>query len=202
MTEATEMAWVTPTSRLRRRVVLPPIGPVLTPVVGPPGSGSRFDPIGEVSDDEDEISVAEEVVWRGLDDVPHVLPLRNVNGQGDGEHLDEFWSKIGYPTAASRSWERKTAAATSGGQRARSSSPTRTVKPAGGGRPASSSPPVFRLPKPPMKMKAWKGPLPPRRITPPAMFADFVDVARVVSVPMMNDAGRLSRPAPRGKRCH
>jgi hypothetical protein len=125
--------------------------------------------------------VAEEVVWRGLDDVPHVLPLRNIDGQGDGEHVDEFWSKIGYPTAASRSWERKTAAATSGGQRARSSSPTRTVKPAGGGRPASSSPPVFRLPKLPVKMKAWKGPLPPRRITPPAVSADFVDVARVVS---------------------
>jgi hypothetical protein len=70
--------------------------------------------------------VAEEVAWRGLDDVPHVLPLRNVDGQGDGEHLDELWSKIGYPTAASRSWERKTAAATSGGQQARSSSPTRT----------------------------------------------------------------------------
>jgi hypothetical protein len=103
MSEATVTAWDTPACRPQRRLVLPPIGPVLALVVGSPGSGSRFELLSEVYEDEEEISVAEDVAWRGLEDEQRVLPLGNVDGQGDGERLEEFWSKIGFPSAESRS---------------------------------------------------------------------------------------------------
>jgi hypothetical protein len=85
MCEAIESAWVTPAARPRRRLVLPPLRPVLSPVIGSPVSGSRFDPIYEVSDDDDGISVAEEVAWCGLEDEPRVMPLRKDGGLDDGE---------------------------------------------------------------------------------------------------------------------
>jgi hypothetical protein len=37
--------------------------------------------------------------------------------------------------------------------------------------------PGLRLPKPQVRLKGWRGPLPPRRITPPTVFADFVEAA-------------------------
>jgi hypothetical protein len=44
MSEAADTALVTPVTRIRRRLVSPPIGPVLTPAAGSPGLGSRFLP--------------------------------------------------------------------------------------------------------------------------------------------------------------
>jgi hypothetical protein len=139
--------------------------------VNPQGSGSRFAPFGDVSDGENEISMAEEVAWPGLEDIPRVLPLGDAGGMGDGERLDDFWSKIGFPTAESRSWERKSIAGAVE-QRARSSSPAKSAAIVEGGR-TESAPPVFRMHKPSVKLKTWKGPLPPKRITPPAVLADF-----------------------------
>jgi hypothetical protein len=173
---------------------------VLTPVEGLQGSGSRFASIGDVSDEEGEILVAEEVAWRGLEDIPHVLPLGEVSGRGDDERLDEFWTNIGYPTAESRSWER-TAIAGSVGQRARSSSPARSVKFTEGEINASSAPPVFRLPKPPVKLKTWKGPLPPRRITPPAVLADFFPPVEVVSSARVEGEGLGTEAVGHGGSC-
>jgi hypothetical protein len=183
MSEGSVAIWGTPPARHpQRRLVLPPIFPVLTLVVASPGSGSRFGVLGEVSEEDGEISLAEEVAWRGLEDVPRVLPLGQGDGLSNGELLAEFWSKISYPTTESRSWERKAAAAEPvevlSGLRARSLSPARSEGLVAGRRPASSSPPGLRMPKPPMRMKAWKGPLPPRRITLPAILADFVAIAK------------------------
>jgi hypothetical protein len=182
MSEGSVAIWGTPPARHpQRRLVLPPIFPVLTPVVASPGSGSRFGVLGEVSEEDGEISLAEEVAWRGLEDVPRVLPLGRGDGQSNGELLSDFWSKIGYTTAESRSWERKAAAEPAevpSGLRARFLSPARSEGPVVSRRLASSSPPGLRMPKPPMRMKAWKGPLPPRSITPPAILADFVVIAK------------------------
>ncbi|KAK1697773.1 hypothetical protein QYE76_014470 [Lolium multiflorum] len=176
-----EAAWRTPTRKPRRRLVLPPVCPLVTPAAAPAavssGSGSRFGLLGEISEAEDEISVAEEVAWQGLVDEPRVPPLDRAAGRGYGDLLADFWTKIGFPTSASRSWEKQTAADPSlmpSASRARSSSPPRPSRLEAGRRPASSSPPGVRLPKPAMRMKAWKGPLPPRRITPPAVLADFI----------------------------
>jgi hypothetical protein len=56
-------------------------------------------------------------------------------------------------------------------------SPTPAEKPSVRVRPASASPTGLRLPKPQVRLKGWRGPLPPRRITPPAVFADFIEAA-------------------------
>jgi hypothetical protein len=171
--------WETPpTRRPRRRLLLPPICPVLKPVVSSLGSGSRF---GVLDEEEGEVSLAEEVALRGMDDVPRVLPISQKDDRSNGELLDEFWSKIGFPTAGSRSWERKTTVAGSAEDpvevRPRSLSPERSEMLSVRARPASASPPGLRLPKPQIRMKGWKGPLPQRWVTPPAVFADFVDAA-------------------------
>jgi hypothetical protein len=124
--------------------------------------------------------MAEEVAWGGLEDVPRVLPLDRHDLCSGGELLDDFWSKIGYPTADSRHWERRAAAAGSAQVqlgRPRSLSPTPAEKPSVRVRPASASPTGLRLPKPQVRLKGWRGPLPPRRITPPTVFADFVEAA-------------------------
>nr|XP_051219190.1 uncharacterized protein LOC127336421 [Lolium perenne] len=47
-----------------------------------------------------------------------------------------------------------------------------------GARPVSSSPPGLHMPRPPLKLKSWKGPLPSRRVTPPAILADFIVKAK------------------------
>jgi hypothetical protein len=148
-----------------------------------PRSGSRFDPLAESEVDE-EISVAEEVAWCGLEDEPRVLPIVRDGDQGRDEILQDFWAKIGYPDVVSRPWEKAAGSAASVGvaaPRRRSLSPPGEVL-VPRGRSLSSSPPGMRMPRPPVRLKAWKGPLPPKRITPPAILADFVNAKKIGAV--------------------
>jgi hypothetical protein len=126
---------------------------------------------------DEEISVAEEVALAGLEDEPRVLPIAHDGDLDRAALLEDFWGKIGFPGAAARPWERRVSPPALAQPRARSVSPMRG-KPAKLSRAISSSPPGLRLPKQPVRIKGWKGPLPSKRITPPAVFGDFLDVAR------------------------
>jgi hypothetical protein len=120
--------------------------------------------------------VAEEVAWAGLEDVPKVLPIALDAGHDRDALLEDFWGKIGYPRAATRPWERRSPPAPSV-PRARSVSPPR-VESATVARASSSSPPGLRLPRQAVRIKGWKGPLPPKRFTLPAVFGDFIGIVR------------------------
>jgi hypothetical protein len=71
----------------RRQTLLQPIRPILFPNGLSPRSGGRFDPLEESEVDE-EITVAEEVAWAGLEDEPKVLPI-DLDGELDQAALLE-----------------------------------------------------------------------------------------------------------------
>jgi hypothetical protein len=160
--------WLTPARLARRRP-----GRSLPPAVTSPPSSGRFDPLEDLVV-EDECSVAEEVAWAGLDDEPEVLPIDKDLDRA--ALLEDFWVKIGFPVASARTWERRASPVAEAVPRARSSSPPR-LEPAKLHRAISSSPPGRRLPRQSVRLKGWKGPLPPKRFTPPAVFGDFLDAA-------------------------
>nr|XP_051228973.1 uncharacterized protein LOC127346741 [Lolium perenne] len=160
--------WSTPARLARRRPgrSFPPAG------ASPPSSG-RFVPLEDL-DVEDECSVAEEVAWAGLQDEPEVLPIDKDLDRA--ALLEDFWDKIGFPVASARTWERRASPLAVAVPRARSSSPPR-LEPAKFRRAISSSPPGMRIPRQSVRLKGWRGPLPPKRFTPPAVFGDFLDAA-------------------------
>jgi hypothetical protein len=85
MAGGSAVTWETPSlHRPRRRLALPPVCPVLTPVATALGSGSRFGVLDGGLDEDGEVSLAEEVAWRGLDDVSRVLPLGQMEDRPDG----------------------------------------------------------------------------------------------------------------------
>jgi hypothetical protein len=178
MTEATGATepWLALGRMSRRRILLQPIRPILSPAGLSPRSGSRFDPL-EDSEVDEEITVAEEVAWDGLEDEPKVLPIAHDGELDRAALLEDFWGKIGFPGAAARPWERRVSSSALVEPRARSESPPR-VEPARLGRAISSSPPGLRLPRQPVRIKGWKGPLPSKRITPLAVFGDFLNIAK------------------------
>jgi hypothetical protein len=100
--------WISPCRRIR----LPPVRPTLSPAGSSPRSGSRFDFL-EDSEVDEEITVAEEVAWAGLEDVPKVLPIALDDGHDRDALLEDFWGKIGYPGVATRPWERRSPAVSS-----------------------------------------------------------------------------------------
>jgi hypothetical protein len=132
--------------RGRRRLTLAPLKQLPPPS---PSSGSRFAClIGEVSDDDAE-GLAEAVAWQGIVEDPLVPPITRNPELSPKEIVMDFWSKIGYPTPESRSWERASSASSlkvhvlrcRDVERARSSSPVRSSE-AGTDRRAASSSPV------------------------------------------------------------
>jgi hypothetical protein len=96
MAPATPGPWLSPGRKHRRRILLPPVQPILSPTGESPRSGSRFDPLEE-SDVDEEISIAEEVAWDGLEDEPRVLPIGRIGDRDRAELLEDFWGKIGFP---------------------------------------------------------------------------------------------------------
>lgn len=98
----------------------------------------------------------------------------------EAELVQEFWIDAGFPTLTSRFWERRPS--TSSEPRESSCRSPKDVADVGApGRPrlsprsvteatacrrSPSSPTGLRLPRP-SRMGPWRGPLPPRRITPP-----------------------------------
>jgi hypothetical protein len=102
-----------------------------------PASGSRFSClVGERGSDDEAGTLAESVAWQGIEEEPLVPPINRSLEFSLADIVMDFWSKIGYPSSESRSWERNTDGGSpevsflscrSGG-RTRSSSPARQVK--------------------------------------------------------------------------
>ncbi|KAM0873187.1 hypothetical protein ACQ4PT_038227 [Festuca glaucescens] len=106
--------------------------------------------------------------------------------RSEGDLLAEFWADAGYPSPSSRVWERRsslgssTAGMANQGSsvcRSSSSSPIMARRAARrGGRSASASPTGLCLSRPP-RVGSWRGPLPPRRVTPRPILGFFLDEA-------------------------
>jgi hypothetical protein len=165
---------------MRRRLTL---APLRSPSRASLESGSRFSCLVRDADSDDGGSslVAEAVAWQGLEDDPLVPQLELRPKMTEEELVAEFWGKIGYPTPASRSWERAASPVSSpkvrtgscrDSSRARSASPAQAEKIKEGRGASPSSPVGLSLTRPP-RTGARRGPLPRRRITSLPMFGDF-----------------------------
>jgi hypothetical protein len=108
----------------------------------------------------------------------------------EAEAVADFWREIGFPTPASRFWEKSRRSGSSSGTSSllcRSLDGCSTVEHAGPpassppkgspSRGACSSPSGVRLACGPM-MGSWRGPLPRRRITPLPVLGQFIDKAK------------------------
>jgi hypothetical protein len=116
--------------------------------------------------------------WQGLGDEPIVPPISRDPSLSQAEVEAEFWEKIGYPSPESRTWERAASPEVrslfcGSEMRARSTSPSRLREDGLAHRASSTSPVGLWLSKPP-RMGKWRGPLPPRRITPTPVLGDFL----------------------------
>jgi hypothetical protein len=111
-------------------------------------------------------------------------PVSSRKRGSDAEAVADFWCEIGYPTSASRFWERSRQPSPGGSvevsDAVTSGSPA-CSPPVGSSRGrSSSSPSGVRLARGP-KVGSWRGPLPRRRLTPPPILGDFLDKAEVIS---------------------
>ena len=103
----------------------------------------------------------------------------------DAELIDAFWTDAGFPSPSSRVWERGSASGAGESDEVvlvckenreglRQDSPPRVSQ----GSNSSSS--GLRLARAPPRMGPWRGPLPPRRVTPPPVLGVFIDKAVAV----------------------
>ena len=95
----------------------------------------------------------------------------------DEELQHEFWNEIGFPTPASRTWERRSSSPSPDhGKEVASSDlgmPSSSAMPATPRRALPSPPMVRAMASKPMKL-GWRGPLPRPRVTPPAVLGMFL----------------------------
>ena len=193
----------------RRRLSMAP------PAWRPPGcSGSRFVCLGGLDADPsglDGLDAAHVSVQVALDSLVEegrrcpASPVARRPPRSDDELRQEFWSDVGFPTPESRFWERGSSASAgevrvdANGGDGRRSSPA--VVPAASSRrrwrggPASS-PSGLRLSRSPPRMGPWRGPIPPRRISPPPVLGDFLN-KDFVGPPAMSAPEVASLEAPR-----
>ena len=153
--------------------------------------GSRFsclagltaEPSGDEDLDRDHIAVRSALIAMVGDGISApVLPRPILTEE---EIRQQFWEDAGFPTPASRFWERSTSQAA--GEVSNGVSlcrlPSRAEPIASlrrRNRGACSSPSVLRISRPPSKMGPWRGPLPPRRSSPAPVLGTFIDRAMVV----------------------
>ena len=173
-------------------------------------SGSRFGclsdleaaPSGleEFGEELDEAHVSVQVALGSMDaEVSRrsTSPISRRPRRTDAELRQEFWADAGFPTPASWFWER---GSTSGdGENPNDSIVRRSpplVDPVASSRRrrsgTASSPAGLRLSRSPPRMGPWRGPLPPRRISPPPILGDFLAKAGGVLQPI----ARPERPLP------
>jgi hypothetical protein len=183
--------------RRRRQTLAPrPLSPVDVPTRIEETSGSRFSCLGSDSGgSETEVeSIPVLVALHALDEEVRTeegwTPVHHRRRKPMSETIDNFWREIGYPTPLTRHWEKarrsSPPAGKSGlfcrsvdvllaedvaGSMAGSSPPSASVS-----RGAFSSPSGIHLSRGP-RMGPWRGPLPRRRIMPPPMLGQFLDMA-------------------------
>ncbi|KAK1644768.1 hypothetical protein QYE76_062573 [Lolium multiflorum] len=153
----------------------------------PSSGGSRFDVLIEDADDDSSDDGASHVPYEaamavvGLPKAPEWSTVVRRGRRTDEELAQDFWADIGYPTPASRFWERRSpesvGKATFGSLSCRSdgekSSPESERKMVATAARNAGSPSVlgFALRRKP-RAGVWRGPVPRHRVSPP-VFADF-----------------------------
>lgn len=200
-----------------------PPSPAETSATGA-SSGSRYSCLGSESGSSDEESPPAVGVQMALDILDQEeensgwTPVgRTRRKRTEAEIVQQFWVDAGFPTPASRFWGRRTSSSpatptANAGMEPSScrdqeisvveGSPDREQSPSPVGstatglpvRKAPSSPTGIRVSRGP-RMGSWRGPLPPRQITPPPVLGQFIASAKMVSVP-----GRFGSPAPESGR--
>jgi hypothetical protein len=179
-----------PPGTRRRRLTLAPCRDGL-PAIGP--SGSHFSPLdsegsGSGSDGADIPLMVVQHVLDGEEDEGWT-PVSRRKKKSEAETVANFWNEIGYPTSALRFWESSCRPSSTLGTSdsfcrsvevygavQRVSSPSRSPPAVSPRRGACSSPTGVRLTRCP-RMGAWRSPLPRRRVTPPPVLGDFLDLA-------------------------
>nr|XP_051196555.1 uncharacterized protein LOC127309883 [Lolium perenne] len=179
----------------RRRLTLPlgglRIREELRGSEGSHASTSRFDVLVEDLDSDDScksevpFESAEEVL--GSPSAPLGSAVIRRSGRSDEELAQDFWTEIGFPTPASRFWEHASpaSAGTSDGSGFCRSSDASSSASDDHGRSkqealrhvaAAKATPSSRCFPVPKKTRAgtWRGPVPPRRVSPPAVLGQFM----------------------------
>ena len=113
--------------------------------------------------------------------------------QSEEEIVAEFWEKVGYPTPASRFWERSSPTSSIAAQGTSLSPVCRSSEPLSVERSGAvvPRPPGRLLRRPPMRM-GWRGPLPRPRITPPPCLGDFLPVLPSPTAAVVSAAAPVS----------
>ena len=167
----------------RRRLTLAP------PAWRPGDAGSRFSclrglnavPSGLDGLDGEHVAVHLALEAMDEDEPPRPeSPESRRPPQSEAEIRQKFWEDVGFPTPASRFWEKVSPPpSSSSGELACRFSPV--VEPVASSRRCrggmSSSPSRLRLTRSPPRMGPWRGPLPPRRSSPPPVLGTFIDKA-------------------------
>ncbi|KAM3329058.1 hypothetical protein ACQJBY_026241 [Aegilops geniculata] len=168
----------------RRRLTLAPgaIDPGSGSAAKSPAAGSRFEPLAmdEVTDLPEAEGVAVQAANMVLSQADHDEeggPWTSVSRRKKSkeELVQEFWNDVGFPTPASRVWERRGSASpeTSASQECLGSSQEPSARPDGAPKSPNPSPATPRQRRG-VCIKPWRGPLPRPRITPPVALAAFM----------------------------
>ncbi|KAM0911825.1 hypothetical protein ACQ4PT_013188 [Festuca glaucescens] len=146
--------------------------------------GSRFSCLGGLEAvpsldlDLDEGHVACKVALDAMDEETAgrpPSPAVREQSCSDAERLQLFWADAGFPSPASRVWERGSSSTSGEPSFVSSVCRERLVEVTGSLRQgAISSPTGIRLSRPSSLMRPWRGPLPPRRQTPPPVLGMFM----------------------------
>jgi hypothetical protein len=150
-------------------------------------NGSRFSCLGSKSSgsEVDEEGIPAQVALQALEeDVEEGWSTVTRRKKPEAEVAADFWREIGFPTLASRFWEKSRSSRPPSGMSLRCKSagvedtrPPEISTPTGNlSRGACSSPSGVRLAWVP-RMGAWRGPLPRRRCTPLPVLGQFLDMA-------------------------
>ncbi|KAE8771686.1 hypothetical protein D1007_56408 [Hordeum vulgare] len=184
------------TTRNRGRLTLAPQPTACAPAPLPvtrSSTGSRFSCLGSDSEEEEAPAVGVQLALEvlGIDDGGEEgNTMSHRKKKTDAEIVQQFWIDAGFPTPASRFWERRSPSPAGEHLDLEGSSVVNCIAQerlaeADESEMAielldhkgASSPSRIRLGRPP-KMGSWRGPLPPRRVTPPPILGQFIDVAR------------------------
>uniref|UniRef100_A0ACD5WF51 Uncharacterized protein n=1 Tax=Avena sativa TaxID=4498 RepID=A0ACD5WF51_AVESA len=162
--------------RGRRRKTLAPGDLSPPPCSSTPGTaaGSRFLCLGSDSEGDAEERLAAWKALVALDDDTGELGWTTVSRRRrrtDAEIRQEFWEDMGFPTPASRFWEKESPEL--GGRRSSASPSGSSAR-----RRSSSSPMGLAISRGP-KIMPWRGPLPARRSSAPPILGMYLEAAVV-----------------------
>ena len=193
----------------RRRLTLPPNGLGSFPSGSSPAhasGGSRFSCLPDVSIPEPLEDLAPEVEDECLSEVPFEAAMevidettleagwKTVKRKGrktDEEVAEDFWREIGFPTPASRFWERGSCSTESTGTTPRPQSPPLGMPLLGGSGSSSSGRRKGAVVARPVRT-GWRGPVPRPRISPPAVLGMFMPNSPSTPPPPSNGNDRAA----------